>query len=71
MKQVKIMLNGEEIGVTPMTYHTHSYSEMKYYHRKGSRYYFKNKIGLKLIITCSDDLHKYLKYGQVIDLDFN
>ena len=68
---MKIILYGEEIEMTPIQYNElkkENYTEMEYYHRKGNRYYFRNKMGIKIMICSYCDFYDDIKYGEVIDL---
>lgn len=75
MKDITITLNGKEIEVKPFNYVVKNineiYFEMEFYLRIGDNYYFRSKTGTQLIVESDGDLHKHIKYGQIIDLDFN
>ena len=68
---VIVKMNGEEIKpISTIEYSRqgkYNYPKMEYYHRKGSVYYFRNKIGIKIIFTTNESIHNHLKYGQTID----
>lgn len=74
-KNVIVKMNGEEIkSISTIKYNIHkkcSYPVMEYYYRNGKRYYFRNKIGIKLIITSDNEVYNHMKYGQVFDMNIN
>ena len=72
---IKIMVDG--IEVTPVTFivykprKRYDFEGMEYYHRRGNHYYFRNKLGDRLMVKSNSNIHDHIKYGQVMDMDFS
>ena len=59
-------------GMTSIEYEERKgdlYPHMEYYHRRGDKYYFRDNSGRILTMVSQDALYKYIKYGQVIDME--
>ena len=72
-KDISITTNGVPLKeLTSIEYEERKgdlYPHMEYYHRRGDTYYFRDNSGRVLTMVTQEDLYKYIKYGQVIDME--